>query len=516
VTALRVVAIVAAVVATGLADFRWLRVAQREHYLPGSATRFALRWWAGFGPNVVLGAAAVGGVVGSPLSPFLALAAALAIGAGPLRFPLVGRSPGPLVWTPRLRAVAAVTGGLQAVVIGAGILLGGGVPVSALAALLAPLAVDGALVVLGPVEDRKADRFVEQARRRLAEVDPTVVAITGSYGKTTTKVYAAHLMAGARSVVPTPASFNNRAGLSRAVNENLVPGTEVFIAEMGTYGPGEIAELCRWCPPRISAITAIGPVHLERFGDEDAIVRAKSEIFAAADVAVVNVDDPRLAQVADAQEAAGKQVVRCSAADPGADVAAREADGRLVVTRSGDAVADIDAPDVPAGNVAVAVALALAVGTPVPTVAGALTTLPPVANRRTVTTLSTGATAIDDTFNSNPAGTRAALATLAKLGRPGRKRVVVTPGMVELGPRQRPENQAFAAAAGRAATQVIVVGWTNRAALVAGIEDAGAGDGERATLLLADRHADAVAWVRANTEAGDVVLYENQLPDHYP
>jgi UDP-N-acetylmuramoyl-tripeptide--D-alanyl-D-alanine ligase len=421
-----------------------------------------------------------------------------------------------VAWTPRLRTVAAVTVGAQVAVIAAAVLLGGGVPVTALVALLVPLAVDGALAALGPVEDHKADAFVKQAQRRLAEVNPTVVALTGSYGKTTTKMYAAHLMQGAKTVVPSPASFNNRAGLSRAVNENLAPGTEVFIAEMGTYGPGEIADLCRWCPPRIAAITAIGPVHLERFGTEDAIVRAKSEIFGPAEVAVLNVDDPRLSAVADAQEAAGKRVVRCSAVDAGADVSAREVDGRLVVARAGETIADLAAPDVPAGNVAVAVALALCVGTPEAAVASGLTTLPPVPNRRTVTTLSTGATAVDDTFNSNPAGCRAALATMEKLGQADHKRVVVTPGMVELGPRQAVENRAFAAAAGRAATDVIVVGWTNRPALVAGLREAEAADRARATLLLADTHAEAVAWVRANTGPGDVVLYENQLPDHYP
>ena len=78
--------------------------------------------------------------------------------------------------------------------------------------------------------------------------------------------------AGRRSVVASPASFNNRAGLARAVNEHLAEGTEVFVAEMGTYGRGEIAELCSWIPPDVAVITAIGPVHLERFGSEDRIV----------------------------------------------------------------------------------------------------------------------------------------------------------------------------------------------------------------------------------------------------
>ncbi len=63
------------------------------------------------------------------------------------------------------------------------------------------------------------------------------MAITGSYGKTSTKGYVAHLVGASRAVVASPASFNNRAGLARAVNEHLAEGTEVFVAEMGTYGP---------------------------------------------------------------------------------------------------------------------------------------------------------------------------------------------------------------------------------------------------------------------------------------
>ena len=506
--------LVACVIATGLADFRWLRVAQREHYLAGSASRFALRWWVRMGPNRLLAVAAVLGTVLAPVSPFTALVGLLAVGVGPFRFPLRGRAPGPVVWTPRLRTVAGVTVAMQVLVVALGAVAGAPAPAAALVALLAPGAVDAALALLRPVEEHKAERFVAQATNRLRQVDPLVVAITGSYGKTTTKAYAAHLIRTARTVVPTPASFNNRAGLSRAVNEHLVPGTEVFIAEMGTYGPGEIAELCEWCRPTIAAITAIGPVHLERFGDEDAIVRAKSEIFAFAETAVLNVDDARLAAVADRLENEGIRVIRTSSEKPDADVCARERDGRLVVTAGGEHLADIPAPDAVAGNVAVAVALAMAAGVAGPGVAAALATLPAVANRRATATLSTGATAIDDTFNSNPAGCRAALATLTRLGASGGKRVVVTPGMVELGPRQTDENTKFGQEAAQAASHVVVVGFTNREALLAGVRSAPA-EG-RAQVLVADTHAGAVDWVRANTTAGDVVLYENQLPDHYP
>ena len=128
--------------------------------------------------------------------------------------------------------------------------LGEGPPVAAAVAVATPVLVDLACAVTGPFERLAVGTYVRRARERLREVAPTVVAITGSYGKTGTKGYVAHLVAGTKTVVASPASFNNRAGLARAVNENLVDGTEVFVAEMGTYGPGEIAELCSWLRPR--------------------------------------------------------------------------------------------------------------------------------------------------------------------------------------------------------------------------------------------------------------------------
>jgi UDP-N-acetylmuramoyl-tripeptide--D-alanyl-D-alanine ligase len=500
-----------------LAGLRWLRVAQREHYQAGSATRFALRWWLGFGPNRLLLAIAVAGAVFSPISPLPAIASGIALEVGPFRMPLVGRAPGPLAWTRRLRVLAATVTFLTVLAVMVAALVGAAVPVAALVALLNPLIVDVACALVAPVEDHLAGRFVEAATQRLGDVAPVVVGITGSYGKTSTKAYVAHLCGPARRVVPTPASFNNRAGLSRAINEHLVPGTEVFVAEMGTYGPGEIADLCTWCPPTIAAITAVGPVHLERFGSEDAIVAAKSEIFASASVAVLNVDDPRLAAVADAQEAAGRRVWRCSSVDVAADVCVRREGEGLVASRRGAPLGSADnVGSAQAGNVAVAIAIALALDVEQSVVAGALGTLPPVANRQALAPLSTGAVAIDDTFNSNPAGCRAALDALARLGRPAGKRVVVTPGMVELGPRQAAENISFAIAMASVATDVFVVGMTNRRALLAGLSSAASADDRGPVVRLVDHREQAVAWVRANTMGGDVVLYENDLPDHYP
>ena len=119
-------------------------------------------------------------------------------------------------------------------------------------ALAAPLFVDLALFVLRPFEDMVAERYVRQASEVLKRVKPLVVAITGSYGKTTTKNYVSYLLAADRGVVASPRSFNNRAGLSRTVNEHLADGTEVLVAEMGAYGPGEIAAMCGWLQAGVS------------------------------------------------------------------------------------------------------------------------------------------------------------------------------------------------------------------------------------------------------------------------
>ena len=327
-------------------------------------------------------------------------------------------------------------------------------------------------------------------------------------------------------MVATPASFNNRAGLARAVNEHLADGTEVFVAEMGTYGPGEIADLCRWCPPDIAVITAIGPVHLERFGTEDRIVEAKSEIMGSADTVVLQVDDPRLAALADRAEASGKRVVRCSGSDRAADVCVvRTGDGQqMSAFVSGSALAEGDRDPGRGAARQSGRGHRRGPGAEGRSRGGRLT--PGRRSLRWITgsrpsALPSGATILDDTYNSNPAGAAAALRALAAAASgpdpsaPGgsRRAVVVTPGMVELGPRQSEENRAFGAAIAATATDLLVVGRTNRQALLAG---AGSVDGSTLRTTLVPGRRQAVDWVREHLSDGDVVLYENDLPDHYP
>ena len=521
------VTVAACVVACVPAGLRWLRVAQREHYLAGSAARFAARWWRSTPLNLVLAVVAVAAAVASLWWPLAGLGVAVVVAAGPLGLTLRGRTSA-LAWTRRLRTLAAVWAVVEAAVVVVGLATGWAAPLAVLAALGVPLAVDAACLVTAPLERRLGSHFVDEAAARLARVHPTVVGITGSYGKTSTKGHVAHLVRPDRTVVATPASFNNRAGLARAVNEHLADGTEVFVAEMGTYGPGEIADMCRWCPPDVSVITAIGPVHLERFGSEDRIVEAKSEILGPARTVVLQTDDPRLEAVAVAAEGRGQRVMRCSAVDPGADVTVERLPGRhaeVSVRVAGTVL--VPSHTLPSGvqptNLACAIAVALVLGVEPEAIAGRLGDLGSADHRLQAATAASGVAILDDTYNSNPAGAAEALAALEAIpvggapdgGAPdGRgRRVVVTPGMVELGRRQFEENRRFGAAIAGVADHLVVVGRTNRRALLAGVAsvpDPGVG------VTLAAHRDQAVGWVRANLGPGDAVVYENDLPDHYP
>jgi UDP-N-acetylmuramoyl-tripeptide--D-alanyl-D-alanine ligase len=467
-----------------------------------------VRWWLSSRGSIALGLVAIAGVGGAVAVPAVAAATGVALVAGPLGLGVRGRT-SPLAWTRRLISLAVVS---AAMLIGLGAAAAYApwpFAAGALVVVLSDIVVDAAATLLGPVERRLAMPYVERARRRLDAVGPAVVAITGSYGKTSTKHHLAELLAGTTSVVPTPRSFNNRAGLAIAINDHLVEGTKVFIAEMGTYHRGEIRAMCDWCRPEVAVITAIGPVHLERFGTLECIVAAKAEIAERARVVVVNVDDERLRALAGTL-GEGREVLTAGSASQDAAVRVDVVGERWrVVVRGETVLVTMPIPGVQPTNLACAIAAGVALGVDAHAIATRIPHVAPVAHRLTVASAPSGVLVVDDTYNANPAGAGAALELLRSLPVDGR-RVVVTPGMIELGTRQRTENEAFAGAAARVAAAVVVIGRTNVAALRRGAVDGGAD-----VVRVATRER-AVEWVRSSLGRGDAVLYENDLPDHYP
>ena len=499
-----------------LAAIKWLRVAQREHYLAGSIV-FMRRVWIGGRPvNVLEEVMLAGALAGYALAPdsFWPLLGCLGMVVFPIGLGYRGRTSA-LNWTARLRRTALV--GVALLCVATALLgwmitlvLGGGWSGAlSMAAVVSWYVIpDLVLWVAAPIERRLSQKFVVRASGTLDRVAPVVVGITGSYGKTSTKWYVRDLVSGTRRVVASPASFNNRLGLARAINETLTDDAEVFVAEMGAYQPGEIADTCSWIPPSIAVLTAIGPVHLQRFKSEERIIEAKSEIFERAGVAIINVDHPALADVAG--RLGDRKVWRCGTSAAATDVRVRQDGDLLTIVVHGQALGEpIPAGPFPA-NLACAVAVALELGVPTGVVSDRARRIAPADHRQATGRSEAGFEIIDDTFNSNPAGAARALDVLTNAGEPTARRVVVTPGMVELGPRQHDANRRFAAAASEVADHLVIVGRANRRALLRGAREG------PADVVLVDTREQAVRWVRKHLGPADAVLYENDLPDHYP
>lgn len=527
---------------TAFVGVKWIRVAQREHYVFGWTERIAAGWGksrpASLAPllvSVLIGSALlVLGAYDLVFEPVSALLAALAVGFAALWPWGLGfrGTTSKLQWTARAKRLAAIwfvvwvvssiagialfAATLSATVFG--VPLGGpeAAPLTAwlagvivLIALVAParfapISMDIALAIANPIEKALSKKWLVAAQKKLRQVNPTVVAVTGSYGKTSTKGYIAHLVGTKYSVVPSPASFNNLMGLARAVNDKLTPGTEVFVAEMGIFGEGEIRRLCESFPPDIAAITVIGEAHLERMKTRETILRAKSEIVDKAKTVVLPIDDPDLARLADRCESEGKRVIRVSATGATADVSVNPS--ASTATIGGESVPVTISGVGHAVNVAVALGIAHALDVPLSTMAPRLSSLPTAAHRAEPQQAPSGAIIIDDSYNANPSGAaRAVEGGTAMAKERGGAFIVVTPGMIELGPVQAERNRAFAEQIANVGGELFVVGHTNRKALVSGHPSA----------KVFAKRTDAMSDALQRAGAKGVILVENDLPDHY-
>ncbi len=202
----------AAVIVAGAGGLRWLRVAQREHYAPGSAVRFARRWWTATGMNAVILLVILIGAIGVWWWRPLGWTSLLLLVA-PVGLSTRGTT-SRLHWTNRLRRLAALSVLISSMFVAASLITGDPGWSVALAVAI-PLVIDLSLAFLTPIERALGERWVTTARRKLDSSGARVVAITGSYGKTTTKAYVHHLLSGRMATVSTPGSFNNLMGLAR-------------------------------------------------------------------------------------------------------------------------------------------------------------------------------------------------------------------------------------------------------------------------------------------------------------
>lgn len=433
----------------------------------------------------------------------------------------------PLAATPRLKrlAVTSVVISLLLAVLTALSSMWFGAPglAAGLSALLvvdvaAPWTTWMAGILMKPVERRNHNAFIRSAKARLAvRPDLSIVGITGSYGKTSVKFAVREILSQRFPVLATPGSYNTPMGICRVVNDQLGDDHRWLVLEMGIRHPGDIAELCDIARPDIAVITSVGMAHLETMGSIERIADEKGSLLSfvrPGGLAILNGDDER---------------VRAMRAPDGIRT--------VLVSARGTATADLRATDIAYDtegvhftvgdnreevaftarllgehnilNILLAIAVGREAGLSLRQMRHAVARMQPVAHRLELR-VESGVNILDDAFNSNPVGARSAVDVLSRFS--GGQRIVITPGMVELGDLEAEENRAWGRFMASRVDRVVLVGPERTRPIAEGLLEEGL---DRDRIEVVRTLYDARDWLRSHSGPGDTVLYENDLPDQY-
>ncbi|MFV1979918.1 MAG: UDP-N-acetylmuramoyl-tripeptide--D-alanyl-D-alanine ligase [Rhodothermia bacterium] len=528
--------VVLVLVASGYRIWRRLRYFMHVFQLEGYKTHEFSSWLTGIGKRTILLKEHVAASI--LLFGFLALttnnagawlvAVALAIWLivlGSARKYRSDDAKKPLAFTPRmLRLTGTVTVLSLIVLVGAGsvVLVGFEWPAALLSALLvvdlvAPYAVLAGGKAAQPIETNIQNGFKHSAHQKLeASTDLTVIGITGSYGKTSVKFAVAEILSRRFSILATPGSYNTPMGISKVVNNNLRTSHQFLILEMGARYPGDIKELCEIARPDVAVLTTIGVAHLETMGSADAILQTKAELveyMKEGGAVVANFDDDGVMRIA---RSAHGPVITASIRSPEADIVAGnisyDIEGCRFVVTMGAEREEMHSTLLGAHNVA-NILLGLGVGSlfglRLRQMKHAVTRLRPIPHRLQLRQEGP-ITVIDDSFNSNPVGARNAVDILGRF-RTG-NRIIVTPGMVELGSSQDDENRKLGRFMAEHVDLAVLVGPSQTEPIREGLMAAGFRED---SIMVCQSLFEARDLLQDRLLPGDVVLYENDLPDQY-
>lgn len=389
---------------------------------------------------------------------------------------------------------------------------------SALLPLFAPLLLLLAMFLAWPVEKGIQLAYRRDAERILGDYRKSglqVIGITGSYGKTTVKNLLYAMLSQQFPTLASPASFNTPMGLASCIRAELGQQHLFFIAEMGARHPQDIRVLCRMVRPDAGILTSIGPQHLQTMGSLSRIRETKYDLIRSlpGDGFAVFGDDGKTVRECWQQTEIGKAL----AGSPDGDVWAED----IAVMESGSAftlclkdgrrqaVTTRLAGSHNIQNILMAAAMAVHAGVSLQKIAQALTEVMPLASRLQMGVHPRGYKVINNGFNSNPDSSRKALEVLA--GQQGRL-VVVTPGFIELGRQETRSNRRLGNDIAAVAHVAILIGEKHTKPIREGLRESGMPED---SIHVFPTLAQANAFINEVFGPGDVLLYENDLPDHY-
>ncbi len=344
-----------------------------------------------------------------------------------------------------------------------------------------------------------------------------VVGITGSYGKTSVKHILNTVLASQYNVLMTPESYNTKLGVTRTIREQLRPFHDIFIAEMGAKQPNDIQEICELVNQKYSILTAIGPQHLETFKTLDNIKKTKYEIIETLPedgVGFLNKDDENIMSYTPKNT--------CRKVYYGIDAEGLDYRAKDISFHSGGSTFTVETSDGRTAvmntkllgkhniyNILAAVAVGSEMGIPLEKIARAIKQVAAVPHRMEIKKQAGGITIIDDAFNSNPRGSKMALDVLSEMDG---FRVLVTPGMIELGEKEYELNKEFGRYAAEKCDYVILVGEKQTIPLQDGLKEANYPENQ---YYVAKNLQDAIAHMHTIVKGEAIVLLENDLPDTF-
>jgi UDP-N-acetylmuramoyl-tripeptide--D-alanyl-D-alanine ligase len=371
-----------------------------------------------------------------------------------------------------------------------------------------------------PIENKINKKFYYDASKKIKELNNIIsVGITGSYGKTSTKFITATILEEKYKVLKTPDSYNTPMGISKVINNDMSDEYDIFIAELGATHIGDIDEVAVLTNPTIGLITSIGPCHLETFKSIDNIMRTKYELIERLPndgTSIFNYDNEYVKKLAD--KTFKEKILYGIENIENTDIFAtdiRVSETGSTFTLCINELGTIECKTKLLGkhnilNILAGCAVAKVLGLTLEQMAAGISKIESVKHRLELIDPGTGVIVIDDAFNSNPDGAKAALDVLDEFK--DRRKIIVTPGMVELGEIEEEENEKFGEYISKVCDVVILVGEKRTAPIVKGFQKL---KYSSENLFIVNSLDEASEILKSLTKVNDVVLFENDLPDTY-
>ncbi len=382
-------------------------------------------------------------------------------------------------------------------------------------AMLSPLLCLACRIINSPVEHLVNAYYIADAKKIIkSHKNLKVIGVTGSYGKTTTKFILTRILSEKFNTVCTPHSFNTPMGVTRTIRSDLKPQTEVFVCEMGAKEVGNINEVCVIARPHHGLITSVGPQHLETFKTIENVYKTKFEleehVKKAGGMLFANGDSAEISRQLDRD-------CKIYGTDKNfkyyADNISYGKFGSTFTMHIGDVSFDLTTKLLGLHSIIDiigAASLSYELGVSADDIKYAVASLKPAEHRLEMKPFNKGSLLIDDAYNSNPEGCLEAVRVLGSFD--GMKKVVITPGLIELGEKEYECNFNLGLEAAKNADIIILVGLNRSKPMADAVNTT---DFNKENMHIVASFKEAMEIYNKFADSNTVVLFENDLPDNY-